>query len=80
MPQPSADKKPLLHLVFGGRVKNPQGLDFEDLDKVHFVGLYPSYEEAKKAWRAVSQANVDDAMTKYVVVHLHRLLEPDTEA
>lgn len=68
--------KPLLHLVFGGRVKDPQGLDFEDLGKVEFVGIYPSYREAEKAWRGVSQAHVDDAQMKYVIVHLHRLLEP----
>lgn len=71
-------KAPLLHLVFGGRVKDPQGLEFEDLAAVDVVGLFPNYREAEKAWRAKSQQNVDDAMTKYVVVHLHRLLEPDT--
>ena len=73
-----ADKQ-LLHLVFGGRVKDPQGLEFEDLDQIHFVGLYPHYRKAQEAWRAVSQQTVDDAMTKYVVVHLHRLLEPDDD-
>ena len=73
-----ADKQ-LLHLVFGGRVKDPQGLEFEDLDRIHFVGLYPNDRKAQEAWRAVSQQTVDDAMTKYVVVHLHRLLEPDDD-
>ena len=32
-----------LHLVFGGRVRDPQGLDFVDLDKIDLVGVYPSY-------------------------------------
>ena len=73
----SESNEPLLHLVFGGRVKDPQGLDFEDLSKVDMVGLFPSFAEAEQAWRAKSQQNVDDAMTKYVVVHLHRLLEPE---
>ncbi len=67
----------LLHLVFGGPVKDPQSLEFTDLDKVDIVGIYPSYALAESAWRSVSQANVDDAMTKYVIVHLHKLLEPD---
>lgn len=71
------DRKQLLHLVFGGKVKDPRGLEFVDLDSIDIVGIYPNYAEAEKAWRAVSQKNVDDAMTKYVVVHLHRLLEPD---
>lgn len=71
-----ADKQ-LLHLVFGGQVEDPQSLTFKDLDKVDLVGIYGSYAEAENAWRRVSQANVDDAMTKYVVVHLHKLLEPE---
>jgi len=66
----------LLHLVFGGQVKDPQSLEFDDLSKLDVVGIYPSFSEAENAWRSVSQANVDDAMTKYVVVHLHKLLEP----
>jgi len=67
----------LLHLVFGGQVENPQSLEFKDPGKLDVVGIYPSYAEAEQAWRNVSQRNVDDAMTKYVVVHLHRMLEPD---
>ncbi|MCK0070517.1 MULTISPECIES: DUF4170 domain-containing protein [Kordiimonas] len=66
----------LLHLVFGGQVKNPQELTFADIQKLDIVGIYPSYQEAEAAWRSVSQANVDDAMTKYVIVHLHKLLQP----
>jgi hypothetical protein len=67
-----------LHLVFGGRVKDPQGLDF-DMHTVEVVGIYDSYAAAEDAWRAAAQRTVDDAEMKYVVVHLHRLLEPDLE-
>ena len=66
-----------LHLVFGGRVKNPQGLDFTNLGDIHIVGLFDNYADAEDAWRANAQRTVDDAEMKYVVVHLHRLLEPD---
>ena len=66
-----------LHLVFGGRVKDPQGLEFVDLEKLHVVGLFPDYASAVDAWRANAQRTVDDAEMKYVVVHLHRLLEPE---
>ncbi len=66
-----------LHLVFGGRVKDPQGLDFVDLEKMHVVGLFPDNASALEAWRANAQRTVDDAEMKYVVVHLHRLLEPE---
>ena len=66
-----------LHLVFGGRVSDPQTLDFKDLSAIDFVGLFSDYASAEKAWRANAQRTVDDAEMKYVVVHLHRLLEPD---
>lgn len=68
-----------LHLVFGGRVQDPQGYDFVDLNAVEIVGLYPDYSEAENAWRAAAQRTVDDAEMKFVVVHLHKLLEPDAK-
>jgi hypothetical protein len=67
-----------LHLVFGGRVKDPRTLDF-DLDTIDLVGLYGSYADAEDAWRGKAQRTVDDAEMKYVIVHLHRLLEPESE-
>jgi len=67
-----------LHLVFGGRVKDPRGLEF-DLDTIDLVGLYGNYADAEDAWRGRAQRTVDDAEMKYVIVHLHRLLEPDSE-
>ena len=67
-----------LHLVFGGRVKDPRGLDF-DLGTIDLVGIYDSYAEAEDAWRGRAQRTVDDAEMKYVVVHLHRLLEPESD-
>ena len=65
-----------LHLVMGGRVKDPQGLEFVDLENLDLVGVYSGYAEAEEAWRASAQRTVDDAEMRYVVVHLHRLLEP----
>ena len=66
-----------LHLVIGGRVTDPQTLEFSDLDKMDFVGIYPDYASAEEAWRSAARRTIDDAEMKYVVVHLHRLLEPD---
>jgi hypothetical protein len=71
--------KQLLHLVMGGRVVDPRGVEFQDLDDVHIVGVYPSYAAAEDAWRGKAQATVDDAEMRYVIVHLHRLLEPEGE-
>jgi len=69
--------KQLLHLVMGGKVTDPQTLEFQDLKDIHIVGIFPSYAEAEDAWRAWAQRTVDDAEMRYVIVHLHRLLEPE---
>jgi hypothetical protein len=66
-----------LHLVMGGRVKDPQHLEFVDLDAVQLVGVYPDYASAEEVWRSHAQRTVDDAEMRYVIVHLHKLLEPD---
>ena len=66
-----------LHLVFGGRVKDPRGLDFADLSSIDLVGIFPDFASAEAAWRSNAQRTVDDAEMKYVIVHLHRMLEPE---
>lgn len=66
-----------LHLVMGGRVKDPRGVEFIDLNRMDLVGVYPNFDSAEDAWRAHAQRTVDDAEMKYVIVHLHRLLEPE---
>ena len=69
--------KQLLHLVFGGRLASPKGMEFSDLGKLDIVGIYPNYAEAYRSWRAKAQETVDDAHTRYFIVHMHRLLDPD---
>lgn len=66
-----------LHLVMGGRVSDPRSLEFSDLKAVDLVGVFPDYASAEEAWRSNAQRTVDDAEMKYVIVHLHRLLEPE---
>jgi hypothetical protein len=65
-----------LHLVFGGRVKDPRTLEFDDLSKLDVVGFFPDYASAEQAWRSCAQRTVDDAEMRYVIAHLHRLFEP----
>lgn len=66
-----------LHLVMGGRVKDPRGLEFADPESIHVVGVFSDYNAAVDAWRAQAQRTVDDAEMKYVVVHIHKLLTPE---
>jgi len=61
----------------GGKVRDPQGLEFSDLPGIDLVGVYQDYEAAEEAWRSKARATIDDAEMKYVIVHLHRLLEPE---
>ncbi len=68
-----------LYLVFGGKVSDPRTTDFVNTEYLHTVGIYPSYDEALNAWKGASQSMVDDAMTKYVVVCLDKLLYPENE-
>lgn len=66
-----------LHLVMGGRVSDPQTCDFVNLDEMDLVGIFPDYASAEEAWSSNARRTLDDAEMKYVIVHLHRLLEPD---
>ena len=68
-----------LHLVMGGRVADPQALEFTELDKLDLVGVFPDFATAEEVWRSNAQRTVDDAEMKYVIVHLHRLLDPGLE-
>lgn len=71
-------KKQLLHLVFGGELRTVGSTEFTDPKALHVVGIYPSFAEAEKAWRGAAQATVDNARVRYFVVHLHRLMDPET--
>jgi hypothetical protein len=78
-PKTSTPQKQLLHLVIGGELEDIEGITFKDLSKVDLVGVYPNYAAAQVVWKAKAQQTVDSAQTRYFVVHLHRLLDPDTD-
>lgn len=69
--------KQLLHLVLGGELSHIGGTEFNDLDNIDIVGVYPSYANAYTAWKAQAQKTVDNAQLRYFIVHLHRLLDPE---
>ena len=72
-------KEQLLHLVFGGELTRLDGTEFKDVSKMDVVGIYPNYATAHAAWKAKAQMTVDNALMRYFIVHMHRLLEPDDE-
>lgn len=71
------DEKQLLHLVFGGELKDLKEVKFKNLDELDIVGIFPDYQTALTAWRAKAQATVDNAEMRYFIVHMHRLLDPE---
>jgi hypothetical protein len=73
-----ARPKQLLHLVFGGELVSPDKTEFKDLSNLDIVGIYPDYKSALAAWRGAAQATVDNAHMRYFIVHLHRLLDPES--
>jgi hypothetical protein len=73
-----APRKQLLHLVFGGEIERLDDVQFKDLDKLDIVGVYPNYASAHAAWKAKAQQTVDNAQMRYFIVHLHRLLDPES--
>lgn len=73
----SEDPPQLLHLVFGGELESVDKVRFSDLSALDIVGIFPNYQTAYDAWKARAQATVDQADTRYFIVHLHRLLDPD---
>jgi hypothetical protein len=71
-------QKQLLHLVIGGELAGLDSTEFKDLSKVDIVGVYPNYASAYAVWKGKAQQTVDSAQTRYFIVHLHRLLDPDS--
>jgi hypothetical protein len=70
--------KQLLHLVIGGELDSVAKAEFKDLDKVDIVGVYPNYASAYAVWKSKAQGSVDNAHMRYFIVHLHRLLDPES--
>jgi hypothetical protein len=80
MAKPKPKPKPqLLHLVFGGELKDPGSVEFKDLSKLDIVGMYPDFAQAKQAWLGKAQGTVDNAQMRYFVAHIHRLFEDEEE-
>ena len=76
---PDRSRKQLLHLVFGGELESLDDVTFKDLDKLDIVGVFPNYASAYAAWKAKAQRSVDNAHMRYFIVHMHRLLDPDSD-
>lgn len=76
MPETRDTPRQLLHLVFGGELKELGSTEFTDPSQLHIVGIFPNYTAAHQAWSAAARATVDDAQTRYFIVPLNSLGVP----
>lgn len=74
------ENKQLLHLVFGGELTNLDSMTFRDLNDLDIVGIFPNYATAHQAWKSKAQMTVDNAHMRYFIVHMHRMLDPDSDS
>jgi hypothetical protein len=66
-----------MYIVLGGELKDLEGpLSFRDCSTVEFVGAYPTYDDAVRAWRARAQQTVDNALARYFIIDAQKMLEP----
>lgn len=77
---PKPASKQLLHLVFGGELSSVGSTEFKNLEQLDIVGVFPNYAAAYAAWKAKAQGTVDNAQMRYFIVHMHRLLDPRSQA
>ncbi|GAA5105716.1 DUF4170 domain-containing protein [Bartonella jaculi] len=69
------EKKQYLHLVFGGELKNLSSNQFKNPNDLDVVGIFPDYQSAQEAWQAKAQSSVDNALQRYYIIDLHKLLD-----
>ena len=67
--------KKRLHLVFGGELVDPSRSKFKELEAVEIVGLFPDYKSAYDAWKDASQRTVDNALQRFFIARLSRLVD-----
>ena len=72
--------KQLPHLVIGGELVDFSRTEFKDLTKLDIASVFPSYAAAYTVWRAKAQQTVDNAPMRYLIIHLHRLLDLDKDS
>lgn len=67
-----------LYLVIGGPL-GPNGDKKATEENTEMVGLYSDYVEAVEAWRSAAMRTIDDAETRYLILPLHKMIEPMLE-
>ena len=69
--------KQLLHLVFGGELIALEGTSFKVCQEAGYRRNLPELCGGRAAWKAAAQRTVDNALMRYFIVHMHRMMDPD---
>jgi len=75
----TAGNQQLLHLVFGGELTDLKAQTFANPEALDIIGIYPDYHTAYQAWKNVAHRSVDNAHMRYFIVHVHRLMDPESD-
>lgn len=55
------------YAVYGGELIDPAESRFKDLGAVEFVGWFPTWEQARDAWKARAWMTVDNALMRFFI-------------
>ena len=55
------------YAVFGGELADPAESRFRDPSKVEFVGVFPTRDAARDAWKARAWMTVDNALMRFFI-------------
>jgi len=69
-----------LHLVFGGELVTPSENKFKNVDDIHVVGIFPTYDAAYDAWKNEAHRTVDNAHMRYFISALDVTPDADEDA
>ena len=63
-----------LHAVFGGELTDPSEVKFRNPNEIHFVGFFTEYQSALDAWKEHAQRTVDNALMRYFLVDIRKMM------
>lgn len=59
------------YIVYGGELDVVGQEGFRDPSEIEFVGVYPTYPEARDAWKGRAQRTVDNAHMRFYIADRH---------
>jgi hypothetical protein len=64
-----------LFLVMGGELVELSSNEFRDPNQIHIVGIFHNRSAAGDAWKAAAWSTVDNALMRYFIVPISRVMD-----